>query len=342
MTAQLASEPSPLFHRGLGSVFQGAGIFDLKTETSESAALEGLVATIQDYSVHDGNGLRSIVFLKGCSLRCAWCQNPESLNMHPEVAFHERLCVACNRCQEVCPEDAIIAAEKGRIDRTRCTNCLKCATVCPVSALARVGRWRTVDQVLEKVRRYVNFYRRSEGGGITVSGGDPMTQPEFTAELVRRGQAEGLNTCIETSGNGPYEKLRQIANHLDLLLYDIKHMDEDLHKKATRVGNKLILTNLARLSMEMPDLKKVIRIPLIPAYNDDAEAVLRTAEFVKSLGIQQIDLLPFNMLSSAKYKMMGLEPWVYAGVNQQSNGELAELVEILEKAGLRSTVGGLW
>jgi pyruvate formate lyase activating enzyme len=262
--------------------------------------------------------------------------------MYPEVAFHERLCVACNRCKEACPEDAIIAAEKGRIDRTRCTNCLKCAKVCPVSALARVGRWRTVDQVLEKVRRYVAFYRRSEGGGITVSGGDPLTQPEFTAELVRRAQAEGLNTCIETSGYGPYDKLEEIANHLDLLLYDIKHMDEDLHKKATKIGNKLILANLTRLSREMPDLKKVIRIPLIPGYNDDVESVARTAEFVKSLGICQIDLLPFNILSSAKYKMMGLEPWVYVGVDQQSNEELKRLVEIVKKAGLQSTVGGLW
>ena len=318
------------------------GIFELKTETPEPEVLKGLIATIQDYSVHDGNGLRSIVFLKGCSLRCAWCQNPESLNVYPEVAFHERLCVACGRCKEVCPEDAIIAAEKGRIDRTRCTHCLKCAKVCPVSALARVGRWRTVDQVLEKVRRYVAFYRRSEGGGITVSGGDPMTQPEFTAELVRRCQAEGLNTCIETSGYGPYDKLKEIANHLDLLLYDIKHVDEGLHKKATKVGNKPILANLTRLSREMPDLKKVIRIPLIPGYNDDVESVARTAEFVKSLGIRQIDLLPFNILSSAKYKMMGLEPWVYAGVNQQSNEELTRLVEIVKKAGLQSTVGGLW
>jgi len=314
----------------------------LETEFSEPEVLKGLIATVQDYSVHDGSGLRSIVFLKGCSLRCTWCQNPESLNVYPEVAFHERLCVACDRCKEICPEDAIIAAEKGRIDRTRCTNCMKCAKVCPVSALARVGRWRTVDQVLEKVRRYVAFYRRSEGGGITVSGGDCITQPEFTAELVRRCQAEGLNTCIETSGYGPYDKLKEIANHLDLLLYDIKHMDDDFHKKGTKIGNKLILANLTQLCREMPDLKKVIRIPLVPGYNDDGETVTRIAEFVRTLGIQQIDLLPFNILASAKYKMMGLEPWVHAGINQQSNEELTRLVEIVKKVGLQFTVGGLW
>jgi pyruvate formate lyase activating enzyme len=314
----------------------------LKTEISEPKVLKGLITSIQDYSVHDGNGLRSIVFLKGCPLRCKWCQNPESFNMHPEVAFHERLCVACDRCKEVCPEDAILDSEKGRIDHTRCTNCMKCVEVCPASALTRVGRWQTVQQVLEKVRRYVPFYKRSENGGITVSGGDPLMQPEFTSELIRRCQAEGIHTCMETCGYGAYDKLKKIADHLDLLLYDIKHIDDDLHKEGTKVGNKIIMANLIQISREMPDLKKVIRVPLVPGYNDNVKTIARIAKFVRTLGIRQIDLLPFNILSSAKYKMMGIGPWVYTGIKQQSNQKLTRLAEIVKKDGLEFTVGGLW
>jgi pyruvate formate lyase activating enzyme len=314
----------------------------MERENVEPEELKGLVTSIQDYSVHDGNGLRSIVFLKGCPLRCKWCQNPESLHMYPEVAFHERLCVECDHCKEVCPENAIIDKEKGRIDHTRCTNCMECVKVCLSGALTRVGRWQTVQQVLEKVRRYVPFYKRSQNGGITVSGGDPLMQPEFTAELVRRCQAEGIHTSMETCGHGPYDRLKKIVDHLDLLLYDIKHVDDDLHKEGTKVGNEIIMANLIQLCRELPDLKKVIRIPLVPGYNDDAETVARIAQFVRTLNIKQIDLLPFNILSSAKYKMMGMGPWIYSGIKQQSNGKLDKLVQIVKKASLQFTVGGLW
>jgi pyruvate formate lyase activating enzyme len=308
----------------------------------EPESLKGLVVNIQDYSVHDGSGLRSIVFLKGCSLRCEWCQNPESFNLYPEIAYHERLCIGCDHCKEVCPEGAIIEREKGRVNHRRCSYCMKCIKVCPTSALTRVGSWLTVQQVLEKLRRYIPFYRRSQDGGITVSGGDPLVQPEFTSEVVRACRAEGIHTAIETCGYGDYEKLEKIADHLDLLLYDIKHIDDPAHKKGTKVGNKEILANLTTLCRERPALQKVIRIPLIPGYNDDVKTVRRIAEFVTSVGIEQIDLLPFNILPAGKYKMMGMGPWLYSGIKQQPKEKLDRLARVVKKMGLKFTVGGLW
>jgi len=314
---------------------------DISGKISQNEELKGLVANIQDYTVHDGSGLRSLVFLKGCMLRCRWCQNPESINAYPEIAFHSRLCVGCGRCEEVCPEDAIVSAEEGRVDRRRCTTCMECAHTCPVSALTQVGTWMTVEQVLRKVRRYIPFYIYSEGG-VTISGGDPLFQAEFTAQLAASCRKEGIHTAIETCGHADYEALRKVAQNLDLLLYDLKHMNDTVHAQETGVGNQLILANLARICEEMPTLHKVIRIPLIPGYNDDEINIRKTVEFVRSLDIRQIDLLPFNDLPGAKYTMMGSESWIYDGVRRQDNKKLNKLRRIVEKSGLRVTVGGLW
>jgi len=303
---------------------------------------KGLITSIQDYTVHDGPGLRSLVFLKGCSLRCGWCQNPESLNGYPEIMFLEKLCAGCMKCEEVCPEGAILKGKKKRIDWSKCTLCMKCVEICPKQALKKVGTWMTSKELLGILLSYKAFYDSSDRGGVTLSGGDPVFQPEFSVELLKDCSEKGLHTAIETSGDVDYKLFRKITKHLDLLLYDIKHMDDEMHKRATGVSNKRILENLRRTRKEREDLECVIRIPLIPDYNDDDENVGNTAVFLKSIGIKQLDLLPFNEFPTAKYREVGKGEWKYKDVKRQPDKLLAELKKVVEFHGLKCIIGGLW
>lgn len=304
--------------------------------------LKGLVTNIQDFSVHDGSGIRVIVFLKGCSMKCFWCQNPESIDPRPEVAFRPRLCINCNICQEVCPENAIISNEKGKIDRNKCNLCLKCADACPTTALLRIGEWMSVKEVLNKIRSYSAFFEASKDGGVTLSGGDPLYQWEFSYELIKAFRKNHIHVAIETAGYANYTILKKVVDNIDLLLYDIKHMDSQQHKAGTGVPNEIILSNLKRITTEKKNLHCVIRIPLIPGFNDDEENILKTAEFIKSLGIKQIDLLPFNELPSAKYREMGGGEWVCLKFKRQTEKKLEKLEKLVKSKGLRVTIGGLW
>jgi len=304
--------------------------------------LEGLITNIQDFSVHDGCGIRVIVFLKGCVMRCSWCQNPESLEAHPEVAFRPKLCINCNRCKNVCPVDAIISNEDGKIDRNKCNHCLKCAEVCPTTALIKVGKLMSVKKVLDKVKSYSAFFNASNNGGATLSGGDPLYQWKFSYELIKAFRDHGIHVAIETAGYANYDIFKTVTKDVNLLLYDIKHMDSEKHEVGTGVPNDMILNNLKRIRQEKKDLECVIRIPLIPGFNDDAINVIKTAEFVKSLGIRQIDLLPFNELPGAKYKEIGRGQWEYYHFKRQNEDHLNKLAKQVKTTGLKVTIGGLW
>ncbi len=303
---------------------------------------KGLITSIQDYTVHDGPGLRSLVFLKGCSLRCGWCQNPECLNGYPEIMFLEKLCAGCMKCEGVCPEGAILKGKKKRVDWNKCTLCMKCVEICPKKALKKVGTWITSEELLGILLSYKPFYDSSDRGGITLSGGDPVFQPEFSAELLKDCREKGLHTAIETSGYADYNIFKKITKHINLLLYDIKHMDDEAHKRGTGVSNKIILENLRRIRKEREDLECIIRIPLIPDYNDDDENVKNTAILLKSIGIKQLDLLPFNEFPSAKYREIGKGGWKFKYKKRQSDKLLAELKKVVESHGLKCVIGGLW
>lgn len=303
--------------------------------------IRGLVTNIQDYAVHDGYGLRSIVFLKGCPLRCGWCQNPECVKSEREVMFRRSMCIDCKRCLEACPLGAIKEDLEGRIDRTVCDGCMRCVDACPSAALSAVGVWFSVEQVIRTLLAYKAFYDGSDKGGVTLSGGEPLFQPEFALSLLRECKEQGIHTALETCGYTSYHLLSEACKNLDLLLYDIKHMDDERHKAGTGVSNVSILDNLARLRRDAGDLECVIRIPLIPGFNDYTENIEKTAEFVASLGIQQIDVLPFNELASAKYREIG-ERWTYADVKRQKEEALTKITEIIRLHGLKVTVGGLW
>lgn len=316
------------------------------SESSKRVVGEGgWITNLQDFVVHDGPGLRVLVFLKGCPLRCRWCQNPEGLAPLPEIEYRASLCLGCLRCLEVCPiPGAIVEDKERRIDRSKCIECMACVDACLGTALRRVGEWVSVEQLLQRIERYKPFFDSSDRGGVTLSGGDPAFQPEFVLRLLNSCREIGIHTAMETCGHANYETLKRLAQNLDLLIYDIKHMDEATHVIGTGISNRLILENLKRLckDLEIKDLEIVVHVPLITGFNDDDENIIKSAEFVSSLKkIKHVDLLPFNELPSGKYKAMGLN-WEYVEVRQQSSERLAQVKNIVESYGLEVSIGGLW
>ena len=306
----------------------------------ETKSREGLIANLQDYSVHDGSGLRSVLFLKGCPLKCKWCQNPECMDFDIEIMFMQPLCVGCLKCKEVCPAGAI-RSEGYRIDREKCIKCGACVDRCPNKALKKIGFRMTAEEISNLIERYKVFYKNSDNGGVTISGGDPVFQAEFAVEVLKACHAKGIHTAIETSAYAPEHVFLSLVENVDLLLADIKHMDPEKHKEGTGVSNEPILRNFRSWSKMENRPPCVIRVPLIPGFNDDEENIKRTCEFVKEVGLEQIDLLPFNILPDSKYRELGIE-WVFTGVDSQDKEHLAKLSEIVASYGLKNTVGGLW
>lgn len=301
---------------------------------------QGRIVNIQDYSVHDGYGIRTLIFLKGCPLHCPWCQNPESLKSVSEIKFSKHLCIGCFKCKEVCDQDAILDNGDRRIDLDRCNLCMKCVENCPSCALSKIGSYKSVDDVMKVILSYKPFYDASDKGGVTLSGGEPTFQPEFTRSLLKQCKGHGVHTAMETCGFVKFEILESIIPYLDLLLYDVKHMDSMLHEKYTGVPNGLIHENLKKIS-KISGPECVVRIPLIPGFNDDEKNVELTAQFLSSLNIRKLDLLPFNQLPSGKYKTLGLD-WVYKETEKQAENKLMNLKAIAESHGLEVTIGGLW
>jgi pyruvate formate lyase activating enzyme len=307
------------------------------------ASTTGRIFNIQRYSIHDGAGIRTLVFLKGCPLRCLWCSNPESQKSMPELGFIESRCVgdeACGApCVPACLEEAVRLDGGGRpaIDRGVCSNCGKCAEACCYEALKVVGREMTVAEVLEEVEKDRAFYRRS-GGGITIGGGEPMAQYRFTAELLEAAHQEYLHTALETSGHVAWERLEGVLSYVDLLHFDLKHMDPRKHEEFTGRSNQLILGNLGRLLRVKEPQDVVIRIPVIPGCNDSVENIRESAIFVSELGLTQIELIPYHEFGAAKYRQYGM---VYQLDDPAPSPEsdLESLRRLVESFGLQEVTG---
>jgi pyruvate formate lyase activating enzyme len=300
----------------------------------------GLITNFQDFAVHDGTGLRVLVFLKGCPLRCKWCQNPETIHVEQDLMYHERLCKECGKCFEVCESSAIRKDKRKKVDRKKCIKCMKCADICPTGALAKMGKWVTVKEVLGTFLEYKPFYDASDNGGVTISGGEPTYQSQFTSSLVEHCKNADLHTAIETCGYAEYGVMADIAKNIDLMLFDVKHMNDSAHKKITGVSNKTILSNLARLRKDFPDMEIIIRTPLIPDFNDTEENIRETGKFLSSLGIKKWDLLPFNTLASSKYNSMN-KNWKFKNVERQDEAYLRHLHHIATSYIPDVTIGGM-
>lgn len=268
--------------------------------------MAGVTFNILRYTVDDGPGLRSTVFLKGCPLACPWCANPESQHAYPEVSFRAAMCIGCGRCAATCPEHAITLVEgKARIDRERCVRCMTCVDTCLNTAMVRMGDEKTVDEVWKVVRRDRDYYEES-GGGITISGGEPLAQPDFVVELFQKFRDEGIHTCLDTTGFASEETLNKVLPLTDLVLFDLKHMDSSKHKEVVGVPTELIHENFKRIVDSGTPV--VVRIPYIPGFNDDDENMKATAEFVKQHAPSaHVDILPYHEYGRNKYESIGID-----------------------------------
>jgi pyruvate formate lyase activating enzyme len=296
----------------------------------------GLVFLIQRYNVQDGPGLRTTVFMKGCPLRCQWCQNPESLKPYPELMSRDTKCLMLGKCVAACPVGAI-TLEQGKsrkIDRARCNLCFQCVDACPAKALTKVGEYMTVKEVMAEIERDELFYHKS-GGGITISGGEPLLQWQFVSRLLAACQQRHLHTALDTCGYAPWAMLKKVLEHVDLVLYDIKHTEPKLHKAATGKSNQLILNNVRRISARV---RVWLRVPLIPGFNDTEENLAELSRLGREIGAEKISILPYHKLAEEKYKQIGQE-YTLAGLEPPSKERLAQIQKLLESFGLPVTVG---
>lgn len=295
-----------------------------------------LVTNIQGYSIHDGDGIRTVVFLKGCPLRCKWCANPENLEAKPHVGFLSNLCTGCGRCAKFCPHDAIVpGSDVYRINLDRCVHCGKCAEACFYGALVSYGSEMTSQQVFDKVRRDKMFYE-SSGGGVTVSGGEPLTHPDFVEELFTLCKGDGISTCVETCGCVPQSTLERVFPLTDQFYFDIKSINDEIHKKYTGVSNEQILKNAQYLVSRGANI--LFRQPLIPGVNSTPEQIESTAEFLNSLGGEQrLQLMPYHRMGISKYAALN-KPYEMEQTPVMSQQELSEIESRFCALGIRCDI----
>jgi pyruvate formate lyase activating enzyme len=291
----------------------------------------GMVFDIKKYSINDGPGIRTTVFLKGCPLDCWWCHNPESKSLKPELMYRANRCTLCAECVDDCPLGAISVNGVGTTDRTKCDNCGICAEICYNGARELLGREMTVAQVMKEIERDVPFFDQS-GGGVTFSGGEPLMQRKFLTEMLRACRAHDIHTVVDTSGFATWEVLDGIRGDVNLFLYDLKSMDDERHKQYTGVSNKLILENLEKLSAV--GAKCAVRIPLIPGVNDDAENLHESGKFLARLtNIISVELMGYHEIARGKYEALGMA-YRLPETKAPSTEKMQSAAKILEVFGL--------
>ena len=298
----------------------------------------GTIFDIKKFAIHDGPGIRTTVFFKGCPLGCWLCHNPESQAFEPELMLRDGRCDLCGDCIEACSPGAISRDGEGlRIDRSRCDLCGACVDVCLLGALEIAGREVTVDDLLTEIEKDTVYYEES-GGGVTISGGEPLSQADFLCELLAACQARGIETALDTCGHAPPSVFQRVAQHVDLFLYDLKLLDDERHREFTGIGNEAIHTNLRWLSEQRGEV--VIRFPLLPGINDDDGNLRRLGEFLLALPRRfPVDVLPYHRMGVDKYvRLDKVHPMPDLAA---ADGEIVDRVARRLKAfGLRVTVKG--
>ena len=299
--------------------------------------IEGIIFNIQRYSIHDGPGIRTTVFFKGCPGACPWCHNPEGISRDPEILHRSDRCIRCGRCVQNCPSGALSLSEMGVVtDARKCTLCGVCADVCPAEARERVGRRVGVEEVFREIEKDRLFYEES-GGGATFSGGEPLMQPEFLFSLLRECRLEGIHTAVDTTGYADPAVLMDVAQLTDLFLYDIKHLDEEKHLADVGIPNGIILDNIRMLTAK--GYRVQVRVPLVPGFNDDPVQLKRIGEFVALLpNLNGVSLLPFHNSAEEKYRRFGIE-YRMGKITGTSGTSLEALVSQLEGYGLDVKIG---
>ena len=313
---------------------------------------KGKIYDIQGFSVHDGPGIRTTVFLKGCPLRCPWCHSPESQAFPSQMSYIAAKCIGtglCGECVRVCPAGAVVPGEEedvpggsGKIRRAKwsradCRGCTKCTEVCFPAALDLCGKDYTTDEVMAKLRKDFNFFQ-SSGGGVTISGGEPLCQPEFTIELLKKLKAEGIHTAVDTTGFVQTEIVARALPYTDLFLYDIKHMNSAEHKRIMGVPNEIIHENARYIAKNGGKLQ--VRIPVIPTYNDSMENLEAAAEFIAELGdaVTVVQLLPYHHFGASKYERIQMYDPMPADLKPPTDETMEVYRQMMEKHGLNAII----
>lgn len=299
---------------------------------------KGVIFDIRRYSIHDGPGIRTTVFFKGCPLRCLWCHNPEGQSQKIELVYRKNRCIGCGECLKSCQREAISsAAQSISVDREKCVVCDRCSRACSSDALSIAGKTMSVREIIGELEKDRAFYEES-GGGVTFSGGEPLLQYDFLNTLLCKCKEEAIHTTLDTCGSSPYDAIDKVRDKVDLFLFDIKIMDNRKHRKYTGVSNAQILKNLEKLAETGSSI--VISFPIITSINDDDENITRTAEFIASLHTaQQVNLLPYHRAGIEKYKSLG-RPYRLDKIQPPSSRKIKLVKEKMEAFGLRVGIGG--
>jgi pyruvate formate lyase activating enzyme len=294
--------------------------------------MTGIVTDIQRFSIHDGPGIRTTVFLKGCNMCCRWCHNPETIGPRPQIQLFPDKCIGCGACLEACTRGAHVQAGGAKeFRRELCLACGQCAKTCYAEAIVLVGKDMTAGEVVAEVMQDREFYKNS-GGGVTVSGGEPLFQVEFTHEILRLCRERGLHTAVESNMAWPWKRVTPILPLTDLVIVDIKLMNGEAHREWTGLPNDTVLANAERLSRQKVDL--IVRTPVIPGVNDTPEEIDRIAAFIAPFeNLLYYELLPFHPMGTGKYRSLGME-WKMGDLKRPANEQVLALAAVARRRGI--------